>query len=313
MQPRISVVLSTYNRDKLISRMLDSILSQTFKEFEVILINNGSTDNTKTICQQYVEKDKRIRLIKIEINEGAAKARNIGIDVANGDYIIMVDDDDYCEPKMFEHLYYMVHNYNADIAITGCVDEYDDGIYVKYQYDELYIWNKIEGVSEFLKREKFHTAPATKLFRKNLFGGLRWTTGTRIDDIHFIYKLFVEAEKVVAQAKPMYRFYKHSGNMTAFLSGDILKPDVLDDYLLMQDERVEHISNRIPQLNKQVRYARLSYMVSMVERIEEGYAEDCDKQLSYMKDYLRREKNEFFTSKWITEREKKIMENHVII
>lgn len=309
---KISIILLTYNRENLLKRMLDSIKCQTFTDYELVLINNGSTDGTAKICNEYKACDDRIRLITVDVNKGAANARNLGVDAASSEYILMVDDDDYCEPDMFLHLYTLATSENADIAITGCVDEYGDGtIYPKYDYDEKYVWNRNEGVSEFLKREKFHTAPATKLFRKRLFDGLRWTIGTRVDDIHFIYKLFVAADKVVAQGKPMYRFYKHSGNMTAFLSGDILKPDVLEDYLLMQDERVDYISSKIPECARQVRYARVSYMISMVERIMQGKSIDCDIYLNQMKAYLLEHKKDLIGTEWCTDREERLMKEYV--
>jgi glycosyltransferase involved in cell wall biosynthesis len=302
----------TYNRKELLKRQLESILFQEYRDFELILIDNGSTDKTNELCMEYAAKDSRIHTFKLEVNKGTAFARNYGIEQVKGDYILFIDDDDYCEKEMFSHLYRMVKLYNADIAITGCVDEYTDGTIIpKYVYDETYCWTKIEGVSEFLKREKFHTAPGTKLFRTSLFKDIRFQLGNRIDDIHVIYKLFVAADIVVAQGKPYYRFYKHAGNETGFLSGDILKPEILEDYIRMQDERVEYISERIPELIGQVRYAKFSYMVSMVERIQNGLAINCDDLLSQMKDILYDNKQEFLSAIWLTEREKNLVYKYI--
>lgn len=310
--PQISVILIAYNRETLLPRMIEAIRAQTFLDYEVILIDNGSTDGTPEICREYAKLDERVKLVRIEKNHGAAPARNLGLDHISGKYVLMIDDDDYCKPEMFEHLYKMAEEHQADIAITGCVDEYADGtIMPKYVYDEIYIWKGHEGLSEFLKREKFHTAPATKLFRRELFAGKRWLEGTCVDDIHFIYKLFVDARTVVAQGKPMYHFYKHVGNVSGFLSGDILKPHILEDYLAMQDERVDYISKYAPAVTEQVIYARVSYMISMVEKIERGEAEGCEKQLSYMKEYLREHASDLLGREWTTEREINLMKRYV--
>lgn len=310
--PAISVILITYNRCKMLARMMEALKAQTFQDYEVILINNGSTDETAAVCENYATQDKRVKVVSIEQNNGAAPARNVGLEHVTGEYVLMVDDDDYCQPEMMEHLYGMAERYHADICITGCVDEYSDGrLEPKYVYDDLHIWKGHEGLSEFLKREKFHTAPATKLFRNKLFDGKRWIEGTCVDDIHFIYKLFVDAKLVVAQGKPMYHFYKHVGNVSGFLSGDILQPHILDDYLTMQDERVEYISKHCPELEKQVRYARVSYMISMVERIEKGYAVDCDEQLVFMKNYLNMHKDELLNTEWTTERERNLFQSYI--
>ncbi len=314
MKPKISVILCTYNRKDFLIRMLNSVQAQTFKDFELILINNGSIDGTDKICEQYENEDSRIKLITIDINKGAANARNIGIDNAKGEYILMIDDDDYCKPTMFETLINNVIKYNADISIIGSVQENSDGnIKPKYVFDETYFYKGDECISEFLKREKFNTAPATKLFKKSLFEQLRWVEGTRVDDIHFIYKLFVRAKSIVVTGTPLYYVYKHGGNMTSFLSGDILKPDVLDDYLTMQDERVKYISEHLPNVEEQVKYSRVSYMISMVERIKIGNSIDCDKQLNYMINYLKKNENDLLGKKWTTEREIKLMNKYVMI
>ncbi len=310
--PQISVILITYNRSNMLKRMIEAVKAQSFSDYEVILINNGSTDDTSLVCEQYANEDNRVKLVTIEKNNGAAPARNVGLDHIRGKYVLMIDDDDYCEPQMFEHLYEMAEKYEADISITGCVDEYSTGQVVpKYVYDELYVWKGFDGLSEFLKREKFHTAPATKLFKATLFEGKRWMVGTYVDDIHFIYKLFTDARTVVACGKPMYYFYKHVGNVSGFLSGDILKPEILEDYLAMQDERVDYISTYAPEVTEQVKYARVSYMISMVEKIEKGQAENCEKQLAYMKEYLRENKNDLLGREWTTAREERLMKEYV--
>ena len=311
--PQISVILITYNRSNMLKRMIDAVKAQTFQEYEVILINNGSTDDTLLICEQYANEDTRVKLINIEKNNGSAPARNVGLSYVTGKYVLMIDDDDTCDKKMFEHLYEMAEKYNADISVTGCIDEYSNGQKIpRYVYDELYVWNGFDGLSEFLKRERFDTAAATKLFKRSLIGEKRWSEGVYVDDIHFIYKLFVEAKVVVACCKPMYYFYKHTGNVSGFLSGNLLKPEVLEEYLLMQNERVEYISEHVPELTEQVMYARASYMISMIERIEKGLAVDCDKQLIYMKEYLREHKEELLGHKWTTLREENLMQEYVL-
>ncbi len=312
MSHPISIILSTYNRQTLLPRMLDSLLSQTFSDFELLLINNGSTDQTDSICHQYVQRDSRIRYFSLEKNQGAARARNFGLDHALGDYVSMVDDDDYCCPDMMQTLFDMAAEHQADIAVVGCQNAYGDELEDFYVYDEEFVLRGSGGLSAFLERKLYNTNAGTKLFRRTLFDGLRWTEGTRVDDIHFIYKLFARAQTVVACGKPLYIKRKHDGNMTAFLSGNRLTPDVLEDYLAMQNERVDYITEHVPALTEQVRYARVSYMISMVERIELGDSEDCQKQLMKMKQFLRCHADELLKTRWTTEREKQLMQTYVL-
>lgn len=311
MQCMVSVILCTYNRAALLPRMLDSIQAQTLQDYELILINNGSEDDTQTICEQYAAKNSHIRLFTLEKNQGAARGRNFGLEQAKGKYILMVDDDDYCCPDMLKVLYDLAEKYQADISVVGCRHVYEDGTKDVYVYPEEYVFTKAEGVSAFLQRKLYNTGPGTKLFRRTLFQDLRWIEGTLVDDIHFIYRLFVAADRVVCYGNPLYHKYKHGKNMTSFLSGDLLTAPVLQEYLYMQDERVEYITAKIPELSQEVRYARVSYMISMVERIETGSAIGCEQELQYMKHYLQQHSMELLDTPWVTQREINLMKLYV--
>lgn len=307
----ISIVLSTYNRQTLLPRMLDSLLGQTFPDFELILINNGSTDQTDAVCRRYAQQDVRIRYFLLEQNQGIAKARNFGLNLVSGDYISMVDDDDYCCPDMMKTLYHMAITHQADIAVVGCQNAYGEELEDFYVYDGEYVLYGSDGLSAFLERKLYNTNPGTKLFRRTLFDDQRWIEGTRVDDIHFIYRLFARAQTVVTCGKPLYIKRKHDGNVTSFLSGNRLTPDVLDDYLAMQDERVDYITQNVPALARQVRYARVSYMISMVERIEKGDAIGCETQLEFMKEFLRLHADDLLGTHWTSEREKRLMQTYI--
>lgn len=311
-QPKISVVLSAYNRADMLPRMLKCILNQDFSDFELLLINNGSVDNTDEVCQYYVNYDNRVRLFTLPENLGPAGAKNYGLQKATANYICFVDDDDYCEKNYLSLLYSSVTQYNAEIAVTGCVDEYDNKIVPKFDYEEIYVWDKVEGVSEFLKREKFNAAPPTKIFHKSLFNNISFISCVGPDDIHVTYKLFVEANRVVVRGNPTYRFHKHSNNVTAFITENKITAVILDQYLRMQKERVAYISDKLPELASQVRYAAYSYMISMVEKIKTGHGEDCGIQLVYMLEQLSNNQEEFLSSKFLTEREERLMREYVI-
>jgi len=309
----LSVIIPTYNRPQFLPRMLDSVLAQTFRDYELILINNGSTDDlTEEQCQAYAQKDNRIRLFSLKENEGPSRARNLGIEESKGEYIIHLDDDDYCEPNHLSMLMELSIKHDADIAVSGCVDEIDGIIRPKHAYEGTYVWDGAQAVSEFLKREKFHAAPATKLYRKTLFNDVRYLQGRLIDDIHVTYKLFARGSKAVAHGVPTYRFRKFEGNTTSFLDKDIVWPELLEEYFLMQQERVAYISALVPEESAHVRYAAWSYMISMVEKIHLGRGQGCQVQLAYMVEQLRENQQEFMQAPWMTERERRLMNAHVL-
>lgn len=183
--PVISVIMPIYNGAQYMKKSIDVILKQTLREFELILVNDGSTDDSKEICSEYAEQDRRIRVINKE-NGGAWSARNKGINVAEGKYIMFLDCDDWYEDTLLEEMYKSIENNKADLVICGQIDvivneknnviKYnkvlperhyyksndeilDNYIYMKEKYVADVLWNKIyksEIIKEFkLKFENF--------------------------------------------------------------------------------------------------------------------------------------------------------------
>ena len=116
MDPIISIIVPIYNVGKYLPKCIESILNQTFKNFELILVNDGSTDNSGVVCDDYEKKDTRIKIIH-KSNGGVSSARNAGLYVAKGEYIGFVDPDDYIDKNMYEKLYRLCIDNNSDIAI----------------------------------------------------------------------------------------------------------------------------------------------------------------------------------------------------
>ena len=116
MKPKISIVVPVYNVEEYLRKCIDSILSQKFKEFELILVNDGSEDESGVICNEYVIKDDRVKVIH-KSNGGLSSARNAGIDLSRCDYIGFVDSDDWIDDDMFEKLYFAIEKEKCDMAI----------------------------------------------------------------------------------------------------------------------------------------------------------------------------------------------------
>lgn len=310
--PEISIILCTYNRENLLPNMLDSLLAQTFSDFEIVLIDNGSTDRTHTVCQRYAEADNRFRIFHIERNQGAARARNLGLEHAAGTYISFVDDDDACAPDMYEVLHSLARRYQADISVTGGYKVYGEKRIPFYLYDGVYVLDRLQGMTEFLLRRLYNTVPGTKLFHRRLFEEIRWPEGTLVDDIHVIYKLFAKAECTVACGKPGYYWVRNHGtNMTGFWDADQLSPEILKEYLEMQDERVNYLDRYLPGAGTAARYARISYMLSMVRKLHQSSCEGCMEYREQMKQYLHSHEEELLDTVWVTEQEKKWFSQYI--
>ncbi|EHN13938.1 glycosyltransferase family 2 protein [Clostridium sporogenes] len=306
---KISVIMVTYNRKKYLVKSLESILSQSFSNFELILINNGSSDGTGKLCREYAKKDSRIKIINIKENKGASRGRNIGIDSAVSEYITIVDDDDYCEKGMLEHLVNLANEYNADISMCGSYNNFGDRLEPYFIFDNLLVLDKVQALDELLRREKYNVAPPTKLFRKNLFEGFRFPEGVLVDDIHVIYKVFAKANMVVAKGKPLYHFRKHKSNMTRFIQSNSLTPELLNEYLSMYKERTRYLLKKVPEITARARYSEWAYMISMCNKIKKYNCKNCEEQYMYMKNQLISTYKEIIKSSFITKEELVILQN----
>ena len=169
----ISIIVPIYNVEKYLTECVDSIIKQTYKNLEIILVDDGSTDHSKDICDQYVKIDTRIRVIH-KVNGGLSSARNAGIDIANGNYYMFIDSDDYIKEDMVELLYSVMIENQCDMTICNIIRFYDNGD-VKPLY-------RVEKDGLCLDNlDKFETlvqpSVCNKLFNKNLFCFIRFPEG----------------------------------------------------------------------------------------------------------------------------------------
>ena len=180
--PEISIIVPVYNVEKYLTRCIDSILNQTFTDFELILVDDGSTDKSGVICDKYSKIDSRIKVIHSK-NEGAAQARNYGLDIAKGKFIGFVDSDDYINRDMYQILYENINKYNCDICVCGH-QSFQDKVKVAFEDSKEEIIefdNKLALKNYFLDYEDservMYTIIWDKLYRRELFKNLRFPKG----------------------------------------------------------------------------------------------------------------------------------------
>lgn len=308
----ISVIMPTYNRANRLKDTVESVLAQSFDSYELIIINDGSEDNTSEICTRYAEKEQKIKFINYEKNKGASYARNIGIKESKGEFITFVDDDDIVDKEMLDFLYNLAIQYIADISICGCCYGHEERISPKYIFDELMILDKVEGLNELLKREKYNSSNPNKLFRKELFQNVNYIEGKLVDDIHVIYKLFAQANRVVAKGKPLYTYMRHGKNNSTPLENNIWTPELLREYINMQKERVKYLTKYVPQITDRVKYSEWSYYISMCHKINNSNNWICQTEYNTMIKILKENKSEFLNSPFTTEEEKNMIEIYEI-
>ena len=301
----------TYNRENMVGRAIESVLNQTYQNFEFIIVDNGSTDQSGEIADSYAEKDCRIKVIHIP-KSNIGTGRNTGLDMAKGDYVTFIDDDDTAEPDMLEFLHALAVECDADIALCGSYKEVNGEILPNCVFDEKLIMTPEEAVVTLLKRKKYGAGMPTKLFGKKLFDNIRFENSRKYEDIHTTYKYFASAKRVTAHGIPKYRVFRHGGNNSNFTTNDLLlTPEQLDEYFQAFRERTIYLSNKLPKIADYAQYSEWSYMISMCNKIEKNQLKQCSKQLEFVKNELTAHYDEFYNSPYIEEFEKEFMRKYL--
>lgn len=196
MEDLVSIIIPVYQVEKYLEKCLESVINQTYKKIEVILIDDGSKDNSGKICDEYAQKDKRIIVIH-KNNEGVSKARNVGIECAKGTYITFVDSDDFIHKDYIEKLYELCKHNNADLSICGTKDILENEKVVKKSRKYKKNLDKEDGMKELLN-EKYYTCVIwAKMYKKELFKNIRFNEKTKIaEDLEVLYKVLDKCKKI---------------------------------------------------------------------------------------------------------------------
>lgn len=240
MNPLISIIVPVYNGDKYLSRCVDSILNQTFQDWELLLVDDGSTDKSGEICDEYATKDKRVKAFHKE-NGGVSSARNIGLDNANGDWITFVDSDDFIDSAFFETFAVLQ---SSDLYIVG----------IKFINSTTTLLPperciRIENVTELddLLNKLYFTVPWGKVYKNDIIqrNKIRFNVNLKIgEDTDFVLKYLIYINDIRFVSKPLYHFFNDE-------KGKITK------YTLTADEFITHtvyIKKSLTALCKKLNY-----------------------------------------------------------
>jgi glycosyltransferase involved in cell wall biosynthesis len=268
----------TYNREALVSRAIESILSQTFHDFEFIIVDNGSTDRGGAIADDYAAHDDCVRVTHKE-RGNIGSGRNAGLDAVSGEWIAFIDDDDWCEPDYLEFLYSLAIENSADVAICGAADK---------AFDEKRVMSAEEAVIELLWRKKYNVAFPAKLFKAALFEGVRFSETAQYDDIELMPQILSGANQIAYYGLPKYTFERHGGNNSAWTTDHaLLDTATLDEYIAVYRQRTEWLCGRFPDNAEYWRYFEWSFLVSMVEKVTRLGLAGCCTQRDVMVRELR--------------------------
>ena len=226
----ISVIVPIYNVEDYIRQCFDSLLHQTYQNFEVLMINDGSPDNSASICQEYAARDSRFRYFEKE-NGGISTAVNLGIEHSQGEYVTLMDPDDWADNDYLEVLYNAIVQEGADVSISSYkrFDMSNNSFYFHAftkEYGKKVFTNKefLESLPDLVASDYSFFITASKLVRKEMIGLIRFNADTKLAmDMEFWYKVYLKVNKVVFVNRDTYTYRIHSTSAANNLTVEKLK------------------------------------------------------------------------------------------
>lgn len=234
MYELVSIIIPVYNVDNYVSSCIKSTISQTYENIEVLLIDDGSTDSSGNICDEFSIFDSRVRVIH-KPNGGVSSARNYGLREAKGKYIGFVDGDDYIAPDMFSKLVELIEFKNADISICGHLKEMKNKEWKSYWNSEVVCdFSSKEMLSNLLTNHFFTCSVCTMLFRKDIIGNIRFdTTKKHNEDLLFLYEVMKRSSKAAFTSEPYYYYRTNEGSASQSAFSDATMDIVyISEYIL---------------------------------------------------------------------------------
>ena len=275
----ISIIIPVYKVEKYLEKCIQSVINQTYENLQIILVDDGSPDNCGKICDEYAKKDHRIEVIH-KSNGGLSDARNKGLEIAKGEYIGFVDSDDYIELDMYEVLYNLLKQYNADVSICNFYTVSQGKITIKNADNGIKEYNRIEILKEVLLDNNIQSYAWNKLYKKELFDEIKYPVGKKYEDIGTTFYLLEKCNKVVVTGKPEYYYINRQDSIV-----NNVTESTITDYIELIMQRYDYIEENIKELS--------SYNKDYLKKILKTAEQDI-KNLNEVGDYTKRKYEELY-------------------
>lgn len=293
----ISVIIPVYNVEKYLIRCVDSVLRQQNATLELILVDDGSTDTSGKICDDYAAKHSNVMSLHIE-NSGPATAKNAGYDHATGNYIAFIDSDDEIKPNMFSTMLQSGYKHNADIVCCNYIQINEDGSYEHTEHTgKEYVLNQDEAIKAILIKDKIYSQCWTKIYKRATMEAnhIRNTEGLKTDE-DFIYNIqaFACSETVCVVDQPLY-IYSHRSTS---LSKDYFNTHIqqyIDNRILRLKLVEKIIKERFPHLQEYCSYHCIFYYNELIGKIALHPGVFYDSKVQYVVSYIRNHSNILMT------------------
>ena len=249
----ISVIVPVYNVAQYLEKSIASIQKQTYQNLEIILVDDGATDESGRLCDSIAEQDDRVSVLHKK-NEGLSQARNDGMKQAHGDYLIFIDSDDYIHPAMIQSLYEQLIQEDADVSSCGVMNVYaNDESPQSANQDGYFVCDSQTFLREYLIGEKIPGTICNKLIKKEIATALSFPKGLIYEDAYYHFDLIKLAKKYVVNTKPYYYYFHRGDSITT-------KPYAEKDlaYIDIYQKFYNEVVKNYPDL-KEVAFFRLAY------------------------------------------------------
>lgn len=284
MSSVISVIVPIYNVEKYLQRCVDSIINQTYRNLEIILVDDGSPDNCPKMCDDYAKIDNRIKVVHKE-NGGLSDARNAGMKVAAGEYVSFIDSDDYISLDFYKTLLQAIIDNDSDIVECGVVKFYENGKFDEYSDDQMIKnFNTVDGLEGLINENSFHQYVWNKLYKTNIALDIPYAVGKLNEDEFWTYQIFGKAKKVTRINKTMY-YYFQRGSSIMGNGYNIRRLDALEGKM----NRQAYIEKNFPTLATKAKvdlYGSCMFAYQSVLKFMSG--KDKKKAIKIIKDYKNR-------------------------
>lgn len=284
--PKITIIVPVYNTETYLDKCIDSLVNQTYQNLEIILVDDGSPDLCPQKCDEWSEKDKRIKIIH-KSNGGLSDARNAGIEISTGEFIMFVDSDDFVDVNIVEDLYTLQKKTDSDIVCGGFYKYIKGSVYKIYNEfitSELVEFTSMEQLGNMLNSET-DCSSCGKLYKRSLISNHRFIKNRYNEDIIFLFEVYANCTKIIYTNKRYYYYRDTEGSITHILSEKTMH--VIKNMLEMEQMAIE---NKMPIMEEMKNYKcrtclELGYAI---QRVNAGtrFLEESNYVKKYIKQHL---------------------------
>lgn len=248
IKPLLSIILSVYNVAPYLRTCIDSVLAQTYDNFELIMINDGSTDDSENICRSYAHRDNVVFIN--QTNHGLAYSHELGLTKARGELITFIDSDDFIDVTMYQKVIDAMTEYYADIGVAGIYLTDEQGQVTGEKFTgPLWTANREGAIRELLLEKRLDSMITNRVFRRHVLAGLHFPDGGYYDDLAFCYQAIHQCHRLVQIGEPLY-YYRQRANSISYLPISVTRLDLLK----YSSKMYRFMQQHYPQLSEEAAY-----------------------------------------------------------